>query len=165
MRKFVLGSLLALSTTFGMATAAWGHAVQTDYFVDLFASELSLEMTATYSSGEPMEEATVLVYAPGDQETPWLESQTDETGHFTFLPDESLQGEWRIEFEKEGHQDILMVPVDEKGIDYINISQVSNADVHYAEFASGEVAVLSVASLGVLAVAVRRRFAQNNSQG
>ena len=161
MKQFVLGSLLGLSATFGFATSAQGHAVQTDYFVDLFAKELALELTATYSSGEPMGEAAVLVYAPGDHETPWLESQTDETGNFTFLPDESLQGEWRIEFEQDGHQDILMVPVDDQGIDYINIVQVENADVHYAGLTPGAVAVVSVASLGVLAIAMRRRLARH----
>ncbi|MGF1522865.1 MAG: carboxypeptidase regulatory-like domain-containing protein [Leptolyngbyaceae cyanobacterium] len=161
MKKFILGSLLGLSTTLGVATAAWGHAVQTDYFVDLFAAELSLDFTATYSSGEPMEEATVLVYAPGDHQTPWLESQTDEAGNFTFLPDESLQGEWRIEFAKEGHQDILLVPVDDQGIDYMNITQTETADVHYATISPGAIAVLSVVSLGALGVAVRRRLVQS----
>lgn len=156
MKKFVLGSLLSLSATFGVASVAWGHAVQTDYFVDLFSSELSLDFTATYSSGEPMESATVLVYAPGDHETPWLESQTDEVGNFTFLPDESLQGEWRVEFKKEGHQDILLVPVDDQGIDYMNITQGETADVHYAAMTPGAIAVLSVVSLGALGIAVRR---------
>lgn len=161
MKKLVLGSLAGLLSTLGMATAAWGHAVQTDYFVDLFAAELALEFTATYSNGEPMEVATVLVYAPNNSETPWLESQTDDAGNFTFLPDESLQGEWRIEFEKEGHQDILLVPVDEDGIDYINISQVENTDIHYAEMAPAAVGMLSAVSLSVLAVAIRRRLSQD----
>ncbi|MBE7380363.1 MAG: carboxypeptidase regulatory-like domain-containing protein [Leptolyngbya sp. SIO1E4] len=160
MKKLLLGSLLGLSTTFGLATAAWGHAVQTDYFVDLFSEELELAFTATYSTGEPMEDATVLVYAPGDQETPWLESQTDAAGNFTFLPDESLQGDWRIEFEKEGHQDILSVPVDENGIDYTNISQIENTDIHYAEMAPEAIGVLSAVSLGALAVAIRRRLSE-----
>lgn len=160
MPKLVLSSLLGLSAALGVTTVAWGHSVQTDYFVDLFAAELSLDFTATYSSGEPMQAADVFVYAPGDRETPWLKSKTDETGNFTFLPDESLQGEWRIEFEKDGHQDILMVPVDENGIDYMNIGQVETSDVHYAELTPGAIGVLSVVSLGVLGLAVRQKLSK-----
>ena len=162
MRKFVLGSLLSLSTTLGVATAAWGHAVQTDYFVDLFAAELSLDFTATYSSGEPMEAATVLIYAPGEPETPWLESQTDAAGNFTFLPDESLQGEWRIEFAKDGHQDILLVPVDAKGIDYLNITQSETADVHYAAMTTSAIVALSVVGCGVVGVTMRHKLSQGS---
>ncbi|NER81994.1 MAG: carboxypeptidase regulatory-like domain-containing protein [Leptolyngbya sp. SIO1D8] len=160
MKKLLLGSMLSLSATFGFATVAWGHAVQTDYFVDLFSAELELAFTATYSNGEPMQSATVLVYAPDDQETPWLESQTDESGNFIFLPDESLQGDWRIEFTQAGHQDILSVPVDENGIDYGNISQVESTDTHYAEIAPEAMGVLTAVSLGGLAVAIRRRLSQ-----
>lgn len=111
MKMKIFGSLLTLSATLGMATAAWGHAVQTDYCVDLFSAEL--EFTATYSTGEPMNEATVTIYAPGDDETPWQEAATDAEGNFAFLPDESIEGDWRIEFEQAGHKDILIVPVDE----------------------------------------------------
>ena len=130
MKMKVFGSLLTLSATLGMASAAWGHAVQTDYFVDLFSAEL--EFTATYSTGEPMVEATVTIYAPDNDETPWKEAATDAEGNFAFLPDESIQGDWRIEFEQEGHQDILVVPVNESGIDYDNISQGPSTDFHYA---------------------------------
>jgi len=157
MKHVLLGSLLAVSATLGTATVAWGHAVQTDYFVDLLAEEVELQLTATYSTGEPMEAATVLVFAPDNDDTPWLESQTDETGNFTFLPDESLPGDWRIEFKKEGHQDILVIPVDADGIDFNNISQVGNTDVHYARLAPEAIGILSAVSLGVLVVAVRRR--------
>lgn len=156
MKKIILSSLIGLSATFGIATDAWGHAVQTDYFVDLFAAELSLELTATYSSGEPMQEAQVLVYAPNEQATPWLTSETDASGNFTFEPDESLPGEWRIEFKKEGHQDMLLVPVDDRGIDYINITQTENRDVHYAGgLASVAIGVLALAS-GLVIVAKKR---------
>lgn len=158
MKQLLWGSFLGLSATLGLASAAWGHAVQTDYFVDLFSAELAF--TATYSTGEPMTEATVLVYAPNDRETPWQESTTDLEGNFTFLPDESLQGEWRIEFEKEGHKDILFVPVTASGIDYENISQGEKSDLHYAAIAPEAIGVLAAVSLGALVVATRRRLSQ-----
>lgn len=157
MRKFMLGSLVGLSVLASTATAALSHAVQTDYFVDLFSAELSLSFTSTFSTGEPMGEATVLVYAPGEAETPWLESQTDEAGQFTFLPDESLKGNWRIEFEKAGHQDIWIVPVGADGIDYGNISQGGSADVHYAGATPAAIALIGVLGLGAIAIAIKRQ--------
>ncbi len=156
MKKVVLGSLLSLSATAGWATAAWGHAVQTDYFVDLFSS--NLELAATYSSGEPMTEAEVLVYAPNNTETPWTEGTTDAAGQYVFLPDETIQGEWRVEIQKEGHQDIIFVPVTESGIDYENISEGEKKDVHYAEFTPELLGVTAALSLGLVIVATRRRL-------
>jgi nickel transport protein len=157
MKMKILGSLLTLSATLGMASAAWGHAVQTDYFVDLFSAEL--EFTATYSTGEPMDTATVTIYAPGDDETPWKEAETDAEGNFAFLPDESIEGDWRIEFEQNGHQDILIVPVDESGIDYDNISQGPNTDFHYATVPPELLGIGAAVSVGLLVVATRRRLA------
>ena len=160
MQKRVLGPLITLSTLLGMATTAWGHAVQTDYFVDLLSAELELQLTATYSSGEPMAAATVLVYAPGDQENPWLQSKTDTSGNFTFVPDESLPGQWHIEFTQAGHQDRLIVPMNENGIDYNNITQVESTDVHYAQSTPAAIVTLSLVSLGIFAVATRQRLSK-----
>lgn len=157
MKNSVFGVVLGLSMTLGTATGAWGHAVQTDYFVDLFSAELALELVATYSSGEPMETATVLVYAPNDADTPWLESRTDAAGAFTFVPDASLAGDWRIEVTKAGHQDILIVPVDDTGIDYLNISHGGATDLHYAELSPAPLIVGSVLGIGGVVLALRRR--------
>ncbi len=160
MKNQLLALALGTTAVLGTATAAHSHAVQTDYFVDLFAEKLQLEMTATYSTGEPMQAATVLVYAPGDRETPWQESQTDDQGNFAFEPDQSLQGDWRIEFQKDGHEDILIVPVTDNGIDYTHISEAGNTDIHYAAMAPEAIGILSAVSLGVLVVSIKRRLRQ-----
>ncbi|MEM0979860.1 MAG: carboxypeptidase regulatory-like domain-containing protein [Cyanobacteria bacterium P01_H01_bin.58] len=159
MKNQLLALTLGATTVLSTATVAHSHAVQTDYFVDLFAEQVELELTATYSSGEPMEEATVLVYAPGEGESPWQEGQTDELGNFTFVPDESLAGDWKIHFQQAGHEDILIVPVDDQGIDYINISHGPNTDVHYATIAPGWVGMLPLIGLGVLMAVLNRRSA------
>jgi nickel transport protein len=156
MKKPIWATALVLSAIAGTTAPAWGHAVQTDYFVDLFSAQL--EFTATYSTGEPMLEATVTIYAPGDSDVPWRETTTDDAGNFAFLPDESLQGDWRIEFEQDGHQDIVIVPVDEDGIDYENISHGPNRDWHYAALAPELLGISAAAGLGILIVATRRRL-------
>lgn len=158
MKALALSLLLGTWLLFSGTTPAWAHAVQTDYFVDLFASELELEFTATFSTGEPMAEASVLVYAPEEDETPWEESQTDERGHYTFQPDAALTGDWRIEFKQDGHEDIRIVPVDDLGIDYQNISHGGSRDFHLAHHIREGLGLFSAAGMGALAVVLQRRF-------
>lgn len=160
MKSLALGLLFGGSVLFGSASAAWGHAAQTDYFVDLFAEELQLEFTASFSTGEPMADATVIVYAPGDRETPWAEAATDETGHYTFKPDPELAGDWRIEFEKDGHADIRIVPVDDMGIDYQNISDVGDTEFHQLAHLRMGLAAMSAIALGTGAIVFQRRFSK-----
>jgi len=158
MKALALGLLLSVWMLLGGASAAWAHAAQTDYFVDLFAAELQLEFTASFSTGEPMADATVLVYTPEDRETPWEEAATDETGHYTFKPDADLVGDWRIEFKKEGHEDIRIVPIDDLGIDYQNISHGGNTDFHPLAHIRQGFALFSAASVGAAAVVFQRRL-------
>ncbi len=158
MKSLALGLILSGSVVLGGASEAWGHAAQTDYFVDLFAEELQLEFTASFSTGEPMADAEVIVYAPGDRETPWEETKTDEAGQFTFKPDETLVGDWRIEFKQDGHQDIRIVPIDDLGIDYQNISDAGDTEFHQIAHLRMGVAALSAAGLGAGAVLFQRRW-------
>ncbi len=110
----------------GMPAKTLAHAMQTNY---AFLEEL--EFQSVYSNGEPAKNAKVLVYAPNNLDEPWMVGETDEEGRFSFLPDNSIPGEWEVEFEQEGHGDILTVPVNDKGIDFDNISQVETTDIHY----------------------------------
>ncbi|MEM6837771.1 MAG: carboxypeptidase-like regulatory domain-containing protein [Cyanobacteria bacterium P01_C01_bin.120] len=158
MKSLALGLLLSGSILLGGASAAWGHAVQTDYFVDLFAEDLQLEFTASFSTGEPMADATVIVYAPGDRETPWATATTDDTGHYTFKPDPELAGDWRIEFAQDGHKDIRIVPINDMGIDYQNISDAGDTEFHQLAHLRMGLAVLSAAAVGTGAIVFQRRW-------
>lgn len=158
MKAQLLGYGVGLLILLGQAPAALAHAAQTDYFVDLFASELQLEFTASFSTGEPMAEATVVVYAPGDHDTPWETTTTDANGHYTFRPDEELVGDWRIEFEQDGHKDIRIIPLDDLGIDYQGISReptdmTFHALVHWRYAA----AALATTTVGAGALLIQRR--------
>jgi nickel transport protein len=150
MHKPLLGCLFGITAALSTASVAWGHASQTDYFVDLFSADLVL--TASYSSGEPMAEADVVIYAPDDAETPWAETNTDDVGQFVFEPDEALEGDWRIEITQAGHQDILIIPVNATGIDYVNISQGPKQDLHYAEIPPVGLGIMVALGLGGLVV-------------
>lgn len=111
-------ALLAIAT---IAPKAAAHMIETDF--SLFEQEL--EFTSTFSTGEPVEDAQVRIYAPDNPDEPWGELTTDETGSFSFVPDASIPGDWEIRIEKDlGHGDIWTVPVNAMGIDYENISSV-----------------------------------------
>ncbi len=157
MPVWILSVLLSTWLLLAHALPAWAHAAQTDYFVDLFSDKLELQFTASFSTGEPMAEATVLVFAPGDRVTPWQEATTDAAGQFTFVPDATLLGDWRIEFKQNGHEDIRIVPIDANGIDYRNISHGGNRDFHWAHYWQEGMAVFSAAGLGAGAIVLQRR--------
>lgn len=135
MSSRLFAPLLSTLALLGLPTAAFAHMVQTDYALDLFSSELQL--TTTFSTGEPVQEAIVTIYAPGNDETPWLETTTNADGSSAFVPDVKQPGEWKVRIQQEGHEDILYVPVSEAGVEFNQISQGDRRDVHYASFGTG----------------------------
>ncbi|MCM1984101.1 hypothetical protein [Lyngbya confervoides] len=112
--------LSVLTLASGQALA---HSVQTDY---LLSPESELSLDVTFSTGEPLQEAPVKVYAPNNPEKPWLEGTTDASGKFTFLPDSALAGDWTVEIGEYDHADILTVPVNQGGIQINDISRKSD---------------------------------------
>lgn len=124
-----LALLTAVALPIAIAPKALAHAVETDY---LLTGESLLEFQSRYSTGEPMQGATVEIYAPNNPEEPWIQLTTDEEGRFAFTPDDSIQGDWEVVIKQEGHGDIWTVPVGETGIDLQNISLDTAKDVHYA---------------------------------
>ncbi|MGK7943500.1 MAG: carboxypeptidase regulatory-like domain-containing protein [Microcystaceae cyanobacterium] len=106
------------------------HAVETDYFVDD-----DLEITSIFSTGEPLKEAEVEIYAPNNPSEPWMKGNTDEQGRFSFKPDSSIPGEWEVRItdtESPGHGDILTVPVNELGIQSELISAAPEDQAHFS---------------------------------
>ncbi len=130
----VLGT--AVLGTAVLPTKAMAHQVQTNYFLDDRAAGDRLELKTTFSNGEPLKGAKVTVYAPDQPHRAKVTGVTDSQGRFTFTPDESISGDWELNIERAGHQDILTVPVNEGGIDAdlmaSNGIEVSNSDFHYA---------------------------------
>ncbi|XTZ20099.1 MAG: carboxypeptidase regulatory-like domain-containing protein [cyanobacterium endosymbiont of Rhopalodia fuxianensis] len=150
MKKTLL--LLAVSLgILGTPTKILAHAMQTNY---VFLEEL--EFQSFYSDGEPAKNANVLVYAPNNPNKPWIVGKTDEQGRFSFLPDNSIPGNWEVEFEQEGHGDILTVPVSEKGVDPDKISQSKKKDTHYISLNPWE-SLLITTGVGAVCFFSRRK--------
>ena len=71
----------------------------------------AVTIQAKYDDGTPMANAQVIVYAPSDRATPWLQGTTDESGNFSFVPDADSVGDWDVKVRQSGHGDITTIPV------------------------------------------------------
>ncbi len=127
--KLQLALPMAMVAIAGLAPQALAHMIETDF--SLFDQEL--EFTSTFSTGEPVQDAQVIIYAPNNPDEPWGELTTDENGRFSFVPDASIPGDWEVRIEKDlGHEDIWTVPVNEIGIDYNSISNAEQDEAFFA---------------------------------
>lgn len=95
-----------------MPVKAYAHGVDIEY-----TSETAIAITAKYDTGEPMADAQVSIYTPDDPSTPWLTGTCDEEGHFTFTPDTSILGEWKVKVRLAGHGDIAYITISESGFE------------------------------------------------
>ena len=154
-----LGSMTLMGlVVLGGGSPVFAHALETNYAFDLLQSEL--DFTSTFSTGEPLGQGVVKIYAPGDRETPWIELTTDDQGRFAFHPDLNQPGEWRIEIEEGGHGDIWTVPVTAAGVEFDGISEAGHQDIHYGEVSHtmGWIAGVGGAFFGVLVYQVRKTW-------
>ena len=161
--------VLVLAAVLGLAiapTRALAHQVQTNYILNSQqngGTSDSLQLRTTFINGQPLKGAKVTVYAPNQPYRVHAVGKTDSQGRFTFVPDQPISGDWEVDIRREGHQDILTVPVTEEGIDLdlmaqTGLEQQANSDVHYASSpwaAVGGVAI-AIACLGFAKVASKK---------
>ncbi|EDX87390.1 hypothetical protein S7335_5099 [Synechococcus sp. PCC 7335] len=155
---FSRSKFLMLVAVLGMAiapTKAMAHQVQTNYILDSQSGD-RIQLRTTFSNGQPLKGAKVTVTSPNQPYRIRTVGKTDSQGRFTFVPDQSISGDWEVNIKREGHQDILTVPVTETGIDLDlmaqnGLEQVGNSDVHYASspFAIAGGLAIAAASLGL----------------
>lgn len=120
MKSKLLMPLLLLAVV-GFPARALAHAMETNYVLE---EANKVQFTAVFSTGEPLKNAKVKIYAPNNPSEPLMETQTDENGQFTLDTDQKMPGEWEVSIGKAGHQDILTVPVTPKGVNLNEISEV-----------------------------------------
>ncbi len=136
-------AILTIAAVLGLAiapTSALAHQVQTNYILNSQqrdGNSDSLQLRTTFSNGQPLKGAKVTVYSPDQPYRAHAVGKTDSQGRFTFAPDQPINGDWEVNIQREGHQDILTVPVTQEGIDLglitqTGLEQQGNSDVHYA---------------------------------
>ena len=153
---FSRNKFLMLAAVLGMAiapTKVMAHQVQTNYIINSQSGN-SLQLRTTFSNGQPLKGAKVTVTSPNQPYRIRTVGKTDSQGRFTFVPDQSVSGDWEVNIKREGHQDILTVPVTEEGIDLDlmaqnGLEQVGNSDVHYASSPWAIVGGLAIAAAGL----------------
>jgi nickel transport protein len=102
------------------------HAIETNFQLQSNA----LKIQSSFSNGEVYPDAKVVIYSPNDADHPWFEGRTDQNGEFKFNPDPTIAGNWSIEIGEDNHWDRLIVPVDNKGVEFELISQLKPSRPH-----------------------------------
>lgn len=88
---FPLALLMTLITS-----TCWAHGTR------CVRLDGALGVQAEYDNGEPIANADVSVFKPGNDETPWLNGMTDDKGRFFFVPDS--EGSWTVRVQDaQGH--------------------------------------------------------------
>lgn len=105
---FLAGLLLIVLGT----PAVMAHGVELS-----FSASEGVEVTALYDSGEPLSEAQVTVYAPGELSDPWLTGACDDDGKFFFVPDAEIPGTWEVKVRQAGHGGIIRIEVEDGAIE------------------------------------------------
>ena len=103
-RKLVLLAVAFL--TLGVTSTALAHGARIEYTLST-----TVELAATYDTGEPLAGGQVTVYAPDDPTTTWLTGVCDDEGRFTFTPDPGKPGTWDVQVRQAGHGDIVHIPI------------------------------------------------------
>ena len=108
MRFYGLAILGGLGIIGLQSMPAWSHGV-----VITHETMPAIAIQANYDTGEPMAEAQVTVYAPGDPTTPWITDTTTAEGEFIFTPDRDQPGTWEVQVRQAGHGQLLAIPITE----------------------------------------------------
>ena len=139
-------------SSLSLAPRVLAHSVETNYAME--ASKLAI--TATYSTGEPVPQTPIVVYAPNDPSKPWMIGATDAEGKFAFQPDGQIQGEWEVKIGEGDHSDLLSVPVSAQGVD---VEKISKSDGHEGHVHLNPKVAVSKSGVEVVPVA---ETSQNN---
>lgn len=110
MRHGVLALLLAVIALFPASQAA-AHGVELTYAITPVVA-LQIDLQATDLAGEPLAGANVTMVAPDAPDTPWNTGETDDNGHFSFLPDASRTGVWEVRVSQDERRAWVRLPVE-----------------------------------------------------
>jgi len=106
MERKLFTILLTLLFILGMPVMAFAHGVKI-----VSQTKTTIEITATYDTGEPISGGQVTIYAPDNPSVPWSTGKCDEKGRFTFTPDPSKPGTWDVQVRHAGHGGMIHIPV------------------------------------------------------
>ncbi len=103
-RLFFVTCLVMMSTMQILA-----HGVRIDHTID--ATSGAITVMAAFDTGEVLNEAAVVIFAPNDLINPWSTGVMDENGSYIFTPDYSIEGFWDIQVRKAGHGGLINIEI------------------------------------------------------
>ncbi|NDJ75979.1 MAG: hypothetical protein GYB65_06945 [Chloroflexi bacterium] len=91
---------------------------------------IQVALHAQFDTGEAMDEAQVVVYAPDNPQDPFLTGTCDAEGRYAFAVDLGRPGVWEIQVRKAGHGDWLKIDLDENAIEFeeVPVDTAGDAD-------------------------------------
>lgn len=108
MKQFA--KVIFVATTVMLSTVTiLAHGVRIDHVVDTVSGEITI--IAVFDTGEVLDEAAVVIFAPNDLINPWSTGVMDESGAYTFTPDYTIEGFWDIQVRKAGHGGLINVEI------------------------------------------------------
>ncbi len=178
-QKFLRNTLLMFAAV-GMVTVptkAFAHQVQTNYILNdqPDAQDLtvqngverqgnSLEIQSVFSNGQPLKGAKVSIYAPERPLSPYATGMTDSQGRYSFKPNEAIKGEWEVKIERDGHSDILSVPVTDDGIDGEAVAAGPTEEIKDVHYASSPLIAVGSIAIAAACVAFARGQGKRNAE-
>lgn len=85
----------------------FAHGVRINHTIDATSGEITI--MAAFDTGEVLDEAAVVIFAPNDLINPWGTGVMDETGSYTFMPDYTIEGFWDVQVRKAGHGGLVNI--------------------------------------------------------
>ena len=164
--KPLILSLIAFGLVISPKTVL-SHAIETFYQlnldsfdqVDTSNASNSLEIQSTFGDGEVFKNAKIVIYAPNNLDTPWLEGTTDDNGEFVFNPDSSITGNWYIEIGEDSHWDRLIVPVKNDNIDFDQITYLEKPQLQHCHYNLADQLIVTLSAIGCV---IGSRFLTKN---
>jgi nickel transport protein len=158
---------LVLLTAMGLPTKALAHVIETNYLLPESGTptleskrtgDTGIKFSSTYNTGEPFSNGKVTIWAPDNEDKPWLVSKMDENGEYEFKPDPSKTGDWTIDIGEGGHWDSWTIPVKAQGNSII-YGELSDASSTMPEVPS-QLLIIGAACLsgGVGSLLLRARY-------
>lgn len=105
------------------------HGVRINHTID--ATTGAITITAAFDTGEVLDEAAVVIFAPNDLINPWGTGVMDGIGSYTFTPDYTIEGYWDIQIRKAGHGGLINIAITADMMpDPINNTTTSNDEAN-----------------------------------
>ena len=102
-------TFFAVWIVLAFAMPTFAHGVRINHTIDEATGEITV--MAAFDTGEVLDEAAVIIFAPDDLINPWSTGVMDETGSYTFIPDYTLEGFWDIQVRKAGHGGLINIEI------------------------------------------------------